>query len=221
MPDLEYISPRTNRKYVIESIDPTYTPTDDDYRQAALKVEQLETGTEQSPLGAMTSSVAQGFTSMPGALTREVGVFTGLKSVEESGKYWETQAREAFPIDPMRRDDALSKGCVMTGQIIFILIPIYLFSQILKPWYKRNAARRAKAWLPFKNGWENLCILSKNMIRWELLKTPKHVVCFARSRVAQRQFMRHKNLFENGLISDDEFIAQRNRLRPTILMENE
>jgi hypothetical protein len=75
-----------------------------------------------------------------------------------------------------------------------------------------NAAGRAKACLPLKHGWENLCILSKKMLRWELLKTPKHVVCFARSRVAQRQFMRYKNLSENGVINDEESTTPRNRL---------
>ena len=221
MPDLEYISPRTNRKYVIAAKDPAYNPTEEDYQQAALKVEQMETGTEQSPLGAMASAVAQGFTTMPGALGREFGVFAGLKTVEEPCKYWETQAREAFPIDPMRRDDSLSKGGVMAGQIIFILIPISIFFRLLKPWYKRNADRRARAFLPFRNGWGTLYAFSKTMLHGKILQAPKQVICFTRSRIAQRQFMRYKVLAENGLISEDELTKQRNRLRPIILMENE
>ncbi len=67
---LTVVSLSTNRKYVIAAKDPAYNPTEEDYKQAALKVEQMETGTEQSPLGAMVSAVAQDFTTMPGALGR-------------------------------------------------------------------------------------------------------------------------------------------------------
>jgi hypothetical protein len=147
-------------------------------------------------------------------------VFTGLKTVEEPCKYKENQAREAFPIDPMRRDDSLSKRGVMAGQIIFILIPLSIFFRLLRPWYKRNADRRAQAFLPFRNGWGALYAFSKTMLHGKILKAPKQVVCFTRSRIAQRQFMRYKALAENGLISEDGLTKQRNRLRPIILMEN-
>jgi hypothetical protein len=109
---------------------------------------------------------------------------------------------------------------VMAGQIIFILIPLSIFFRLLRPWYKRNADRRAQAFLPFRNGWGALYAFSKTMLHGKILKAPKQVVCFTRSRIAQRQFMRYKALAENGLISEDGLTKQRNRLRPIILMEN-
>ena len=118
MPDLEYISPRTNRKYVIAAKDPAYNPTEEDYQQAALKVEQMETGTEQSALGAFGSAVGQGLTTMPGTVLQGVGAMVGSTGLEEAGKYSAQQAREAFPIDPMRREDFTTKAGQAVGQAI-------------------------------------------------------------------------------------------------------
>ena len=118
MPDLEYISPRTNRKYVIAAKDPAYNPTEEDYQQAALKVEQMETGTEQSALGSFGSAVGQGLTTMPGTVLQGVGAMVGSTGLEEAGKYSAQQAREAFPIDPMRREDFTTKAGQAVGQAI-------------------------------------------------------------------------------------------------------
>ena len=118
MPDLEYISPRTNRKYVIESIDPTYTPTDDDYRQAALKVEQIETGTKQSALESFGANVAQGITTVPGTLVQGAGALTGLEGVEKYGKSMAESARQNFPTDPVRREDFSSQAGQAVGQAL-------------------------------------------------------------------------------------------------------
>ena len=118
MPDIKYTSPLTQQSYTWSPKDPAYTPTEDDYKKLALKVEQIETGTEQSALGAMASSAAQGLTSIPGTVAQGVGALTGITSLEESGKYFADQARALTPIDPMRREDFSTKAAGAVGQAV-------------------------------------------------------------------------------------------------------
>ena len=73
MPDFEYTSPRTGQVYVVSPDDQSKTPTQESYDWIANKVEQMETGTEQSALGSFGSAVGQGLTTMPGTVLQGVG----------------------------------------------------------------------------------------------------------------------------------------------------
>ena len=118
MAELRYKSPRTGKVFVATPDDPTKEPDQEDYDWFAKRVEQLETGTEQSALGAMASSAAQGLTSIPGTVAQGVGALTGITSLEESGKYFADQARALTPIDPMRREDFSTKAAGAVGQAV-------------------------------------------------------------------------------------------------------
>ncbi len=118
MAELRYKSPRTGKVFVATPDDPTKEPDQEDYDWFAKRVEQLETGTEQSALGAMASSAAQGLTSIPGTVAQGVGALTGITGLEESGKYFADQARALTPIDPMRREDFSTKAAGAVGQAV-------------------------------------------------------------------------------------------------------
>ena len=118
MPDILYTSPATNRSYKWVPEDPNYVPTDSDLEYIATYVEQQEGGLKQSALGSFGSAVGQGLTTMPGTVLQGVGAMVGSTGLEEAGKYSAQQAREAFPIDPMRRDDFSTKAGQAVGQAI-------------------------------------------------------------------------------------------------------
>jgi hypothetical protein len=82
----------------------------------ALKVEQIETGTEQSATRAFTSAVGQGFTTFPGTVFQGFGAMVGSTKMEEAGKQYAEEARSTFPIDPLRREDLSTKAGQAVGQ---------------------------------------------------------------------------------------------------------
>jgi len=118
MPDITYTSPLSKVSYTWTPKNPDYVPTEDDYRDFAAEIEQRETGTEQSAVGAMASSAAQGLTSIPGTVAQGVGALTGLTDLEQSGKYFAQKARELTPIDPMRRNDLSVELAGAAGQAV-------------------------------------------------------------------------------------------------------
>jgi hypothetical protein len=118
MPDILYTSPATNRSYKWVPEDPNYVPTESDIKDYALYIEQQEGGLKQSALGAFGSGVGQGLATMPGTVLQGVGAMVGSTGLEEAGKYSAQQAREAFPIDPMRREDLTTQAGQAVGQAL-------------------------------------------------------------------------------------------------------
>lgn len=118
MPEFLYTSPRTKQVYKWTPDDASYEPSEKAMQDIALKVEQIETDSEQSALGAFGSAVGQGLATMPGTVLQGVGAMVGSTGLEEAGKYSAGQAREAFPIDPMRREDFTTKAGQAVGQAI-------------------------------------------------------------------------------------------------------
>ena len=118
MPDILYTSPATNRSYKWVPEDPNYVPTESDIKDYAAYIEQQEGGLKQSALGSFGSGVGQGLATMPGTVLQGVGAMVGSTGLEEAGKYSAQQAREAFPIDPMRREDFTTKAGQAVGQAI-------------------------------------------------------------------------------------------------------
>ena len=118
MPDILYTSPATNRSYKWVPEDPNYVPTESDIKDYAAYIEQQEGGLKQSALGSFGSAVGQGLTTMPGTVLQGVGAMVGSTGLEEAGKYSAQQAREAFPIDPMRREDFTTQAGQAVGQAI-------------------------------------------------------------------------------------------------------
>ena len=118
MPEVEYKSPRSGRVYGFRWENEAEQLTQEDYDVFARKVEQIETGTEQSAFRSFTSAVGQGLATMPGTVLQGVGAMVGSTGLEEAGKYSAEQARESFQIDPLRREDFTTKAGQAVGQAI-------------------------------------------------------------------------------------------------------
>jgi hypothetical protein len=118
MPDVDFTSPWSGKKYKFQWENEGADITPEDYDFFSRQIEQIETGTKQSALGAFGSGVGQGLATMPGTVLQGVGAMVGSTGLEEAGKYSAQQAREAFPIDPMRREDFTTQAGQAVGQAI-------------------------------------------------------------------------------------------------------
>jgi hypothetical protein len=118
MPDVDFTSPWSGKKYKFQWENEGAEITPEDYDFFSRQIEQIEKGTKQSALGAFGSGVGQGLATMPGTVMQGVGAMVGSTGLEEAGKYSAQQAREAFPIDPMRREDFTTQAGQAVGQAI-------------------------------------------------------------------------------------------------------
>ena len=145
MPEVEYKSPRSGRVYLFRWENKAAQLTQEDYDTFARKIEQIETGTEQSAWGAFGSGLGQGITTMPGTALQQFGSLTGINVFEETGKYSAEQARKDFPIDPLRREDFTTQVGQSVGPLMTILILPFLFRKKIKDWYSNSAQSRQEA----------------------------------------------------------------------------